>query len=153
MWRALGAGMKVCFLQFLKGGLATSEANTAARFAPQLFFLNPRHPYSEALMAGNPSQEDRRCALDTWELARAALGAEEYELVVLDEINNALHLGLAPLQEVLETLRRRPQGQEVICTGRHAPPELLEMADLVTEMVAVKHPFDHGQGPRQGIEF
>jgi cob(I)alamin adenosyltransferase len=152
-WRALGADLHVYFLQFLKGGVVPSEQLLAARLAPELVFQNLCHPYSEGLMGGRPSEADRRCAAETWALARAALTDPAYDLVVLDEINNTLHLGLAPLEEVLEALRRRPPGQEVICTGRHAPPELIALADLVTEMVAVQHPFDAGAPARRGVDY
>ena len=152
-WRALGAGLRVCFLQFLKGGLISSEQEFAPRCAGALEFLNLGHPFSEALMAGHPSEEDRRYAEETWALARAALADPGYDLVVLDEINNTLQLGLLAPEEVLEALRARPAGQEVICTGRSAPAELIALADLVTEMLAIKHPFDQGQGPRRGIEY
>jgi cob(I)alamin adenosyltransferase len=152
-WRALGAGLRVCVIQFLKGGLIPSEQITAAQFAPRLVFQNTGHPYSEGLMQGTPCALDRRHAEETWELARAALTDPSYDLVVLDEINNTLHLQLLPLAEVLAALEARPASQEVICTGRHAPAELLRRADLVTAMVAVKHPFDQGEGPRAGIEF
>ena len=153
VWRALGAGLRVCVVQFLKGGLIPSEQTIAAQFAPQLVFQNSGHPFSAELMLGQPNGEDCRLAAETWELARAALADPHYDLVVLDEINNALHLGLLPLEEGLAALEARPASQEVICTGRHAPAELLARADLVTAMVAVKHPFDQGQGARKGIEF
>ena len=104
-------------------------------------------------MQGHPEEEDRRYARRTWEQAQAALRNETYDLVVLDEIDNTLHLGLLPLEEVLAALRGRPTGQEVICTGRHAPAELMALADLVTEMVEVKHPYAQGLGARKGFEI
>jgi cob(I)alamin adenosyltransferase len=152
-WRALGADLHVCFVQFLKGGLIPSEQTLAARLAPALVFQNLCHPYSKALMGGHPGEEDRHCAAATWALARAALADPAYDLVVLDEINNTLHLGLVSLEEVLTALAARPAGQEVICTGRHAPAELIAAADLVTEMLAIKHPFDQGLASRRGFDY
>ncbi|NLO73730.1 MAG: cob(I)yrinic acid a,c-diamide adenosyltransferase [candidate division WS1 bacterium] len=153
VWRALGAGLRVCVVQFLKGGVIPSERAAASHFAPQLTFLHTAHPFTEALMQGHPEEEDRRYARRTWEQAQAALRNETYDLVVLDEIDNTLHLGLLPLEEVLAALRGRPTGQEVICTGRHAPAELMALADLVTEMVEVKHPYAQGLGARKGFEI
>lgn len=152
-WRALGAGLRVCFVQFLKGGIISSEEQFAARCPGDLRFLHLAHPFSEALMAGRPSEEDRRFAQETWTLALSALSDSGFDLVVLDEVNNALRLGLLSIPEVLAALRARPPAQEVICTGRGAPAELLDLADLVTKMHPVKHPFDQGHPARRGIEY
>ncbi len=132
-WRALGAGLRVCFLQFLKGGVESSELKLAPQFGPQL-----------TLFGGSPSAEDYQKVGQAWEVAQAALSNPDYDLVVLDEINNAIHHGLVDITEVLTALANRPAHQEVICTGRNAPTQLIEAADLVTEMQAIKHPYDEG---------
>ena len=152
-WRALGAGRRVYFLQFLKGGQVSSEQRLAAHLGPGLAFRNLGHPCTPELLAGRPTEEDRRLAREAWELARAALTDPCFDLVILDEVNNTLHLGLVSSAELLAALRARPAPQEVICTGRGAPPELLEYADLVTEMRAVKHPFQRGVPGREGLEY
>ncbi len=152
-WRALGAGLRVHFLQFLKGGKPTSEARLAERLAPQLVFRHLEHPCTPELLRGEPTEADRDYARRAWQIAREVLADPQWDLVVLDEINNTIHLGLVSLEELLTALRQRPAGMEVICTGRHAPPALVEYADLVTEMRAVKHPYERGVRARQGIEY
>ena len=151
-WRALGAGLRVYFLQFLKGGIEPSEQRLAARFAPDLVFHNLGHPATAALFRGEPTEADRRLAAEAWQTARAILADPQWDLVVLDEINNAAHLGLVSVPDLLEALRARPAGMEVICTGRDAPPALRDFADLVTEMQMIKHPFDQGQPARRGVD-
>lgn len=151
-WRALGAGLRVYFLQFLKGGRPSAEARLAQRFAPHLVFHHLEHPCSPELLRGQPTEVDREYARRAWQIARQVLGDPQWDLVVLDEINNTIHLGLVTVEELLTALGQRPSGMEVICTGRHAPPALVAYADLVTEMRAVKHPYERGVRARQGIE-
>ncbi len=152
-WRALGAGLRVHFLQFLKGGIDPAERRLAETLAPGLVFRNLHHPATAELMRGEPTPQDRRLAQEAWAAARAVLADPQWDLVVLDEINNTVHLGLVAVEELLEALRTRPPGMEVICTGRHAPPELCALADLVTELRMIKHPFEQGQRARRGIDF
>jgi cob(I)alamin adenosyltransferase len=152
-WRALGAGLRVYFLQFLKGGTPSSEALLAERFAPQLVFRHLAHPCTPQLLRGEPTEVDCQYARRAWQIAQEVMADPQWDLVVLDEINNTVYLGLVRVEELLTALRRRPSGMEVICTGRHAPPALLEYADLVTEMVAVKHPHQAGVAARRGIEY
>lgn len=152
-WRALGAGLRVYFLQFLKGGIACSEQALAERFAPDLVFRNLNHPASAELMRGEPTELDRRLAAQAWEIAREVLADPQWDLVVLDEINNTVHLGLVAVQDLLTALQTRPSGMEVICTGRHVPPALVELADLVTEMIPIKHPYEEGQTARRGVDY
>jgi cob(I)alamin adenosyltransferase len=152
-WRALGAGLRVYFLQFLKGGIAPSEQALAERFSPDLVFRNLGHPASAELLRGEPTELDRRLAAEAWEIARGILTDPHWDLVVLDEVNNTLHLGLVPVEDLLAALHARPRGMEVICTGRHAPPALIEFADLVTEMAMVKHPYEQGQEARRGVDY
>jgi len=152
-WRALGAGLRVYFLQFLKGGLAPSEQAAAERFAPDLVFRNLGHPCSPELMRGEPTELDRRLAAEAWEIARGVLSDPQWDLVILDEINNSVHMGLVAVQDLLTALDTRPPGMEVICTGRHAPAALIEYADLVTEMLPIKHPYEQGQAARRGVDY
>ena len=100
-----------------------------------------------------PAPEDLALVQEAWALARQVLAAGEHDLVILDEINLALTHKLVPLEEALEALRRRPAGVEVVLTGRQAPPELVAMADLVTEMRPVKHYYQAGVKARRGIEW
>lgn len=152
-WRALGAGLRVCFLQFLKGGIRSSELKLVSEFGGRLTFIHFDHPFTSLISGGSPSAKDYQKVQEAWQVAKAALANPDYDLVVLDEINNALHHGLVDVSQVLQALAARPTHQEVICTGRNAPAALTEVADLVTEMRAIKHPYDEGVTARRGIEM
>jgi cob(I)alamin adenosyltransferase len=149
--RAIGQGFQVFMVQFMKGW-GTGEAQIAAqRLAPD-FTL--RHFGRPALVnLRSPDPEDLSLIRQAWDLGRQVLAAGEYDLVILDEINVALAFDLLPRDEVLEALRRRPSWVEVVLTGRQAPPELIELADLVTEMRPLKHYFEAGVPARRGIEW
>jgi cob(I)alamin adenosyltransferase len=151
--RALGAGLRVAVLQFLKGGVDTSELAMLPRLGPGIWlarFADEVTPFS--LGQGEPTPQDREAVAKGWAVAREVLGSGEWDVVVLDEINNALAAGLLDVADVLEVLRRRPDHVEVVCTGRGAPEELVDAADLVTEMRSVRHPYDRELGARRGIE-
>jgi cob(I)alamin adenosyltransferase len=148
--RAVGQGLKVYLVQFLKGR-ETGESRAAARLAPELTFRFFGTPGLVNLRAPDP--EDLEALRQAWELAKEIIRSGDYDLVILDEINLALAHGLIGLEEALETLRRRPPGVEVVLTGRQAPPEVVALADLVTEMRAVKHYYQAGVPSRRGIEW
>ncbi len=148
--RALGTGWKVAFLQFIKGNWKSAEENLVPLFGDQWLYRKLGRGFTwehESL------EEDKAAAREAWAEARRILASGEYELVVLDEINYVLSYGFLDVEEVLEGLKARPQDVHVICTGRDAPPELIEYADLVTEMRKVKHPFDQGILAQRGIDF
>jgi cob(I)alamin adenosyltransferase len=149
-FRAAGQGFKVFIIQFMKGR-QTGEARAAVRLAPELTLRYFGRPGLVNLKA--PAPEDLALVQEGWDLARRVLAAGEHDLVILDEINLALTYKLIPLEEALEALRRRPPWVEVVLTGRQAPPELVELADLVTEMRPVKHYYQAGVKARRGIEW
>jgi cob(I)alamin adenosyltransferase len=148
--RAVGQGFKVAMVQFLKGR-ETGESRAAARLAPDMtlrFFGRPGR-----VNLKSPAPDDLARVRAAWDFARGVIEAGEHDLVILDEINLALTHGLIPLEEALTLLKRRPPGVEVVLTGRRAPQELMDIADLVTEMHPVKHYFQAGVRARRGIEW
>ena len=149
--RAVGQGFKVYMVQFMKGR-ETGEAKAAAdRLAPEMTLRYFGRPGLVNLKAPDP--EDLARVREAWDLARQVISAGEHDLVILDEINLALTFNLVPLAEALEVLRARPAWVEVVLTGRQAPPELVELADLVTEMRPLKHYYEAGVKSRRGIEW
>ncbi|RJR38317.1 MAG: cob(I)yrinic acid a,c-diamide adenosyltransferase [Deltaproteobacteria bacterium] len=148
--RAAGQGFRVFMIQFLKGR-ETGEAQAAARLAPEMTLRYFGRPGLVNLRS--PAPEDLALVKEAWALARQVITAGEHDLVVLDEINLVLTYNLVPLDEVLQALRTRPSWVEVVLTGRQAPPELVELADLVTEMRPVKHYYQAGVKSRRGIEW
>jgi cob(I)alamin adenosyltransferase len=149
-FRALGQGFKVAMVQFLKGR-ETGESRTAARLAPDMTLSHFGRP--GRVNFKSPTADELARVRAAWDCARRVIEAGEHDLVILDEINLALAHGLIPLEEALAVLRQRPPGVEVVLTGRRAPQELMEMADLVTEMHPVKHYFQAGVRARRGIEW
>ena len=147
--RALGHDMQVAVVQFIKGGRATGE-ETFFRRIPELEY----HVMGEGFTWETQDPDlDRRAAMAAWEKAMGFLADPAFQLVVLDELNIALKLRLIPLDSVIEALQGRPAHQHVVVTGRAAPPELIEIADTVTEMRPVKHAFDAGVMAQKGIEL
>jgi len=148
--RALGHGHKVYIVFFLKGDYPYGERNTLSNLPNVTFasfgtlkFIDPQ----------NVTEEERREAALAFEAARQAVTSGEYDLVIMDEINLAVYWKLISLEEVIKLIRDKPEKVELILTGRLAAPELIRLADLVTECHAVKHPYDAGIKARPGIEY
>ena len=148
--RAAGHGLYTYIGQFMKG-LPYGELEAARRLAPYLTIEQYGRPSFVHVERATP--EDIRCAHDGLARAREALHSGQYDIVVLDEVCVAVYFGLLSLEEVLALLDERPQGIELILTGRRAPQELLERADLVTEMREIRHPYAAGVPARAGIEY
>ncbi len=148
--RAAGQGFRVFIVQFMKGR-QTGESLAVARLAPEVTLRYFGQPGLINLRA--PAPEDLALVQEGWALARRVLAEGEHDLVILDEINLALTYNLIPLEKALAALRQRPPWVEVVLTGRRAPAELVEMADLVTEMRPVKHYYQAGVKARRGIEW
>jgi cob(I)alamin adenosyltransferase len=147
--RALGHEMQVAVVQFIKGGFSTGEETFFRRF-PEVRY----HVMGEGFTwETQDSDRDRKAALAAWELAAGFLKDPAIDLVVLDELNIAVKLGLLPLDPVLDTLEARPPHQHVVVTGRGASPALIDIADTVTEMRPIRHAFDAGVMAQKGIEL
>ena len=148
--RARGAGLAVCFVQFVKGGPESSELSQLRQLGIEV--IRPATATTGLLRSG-PTDEDYRAAQVAWDAAAQAITTGAWDLVVLDELHAALHYHLLPLEPVLQTLQSRPATVEVVTTGRQAPAALREMAELITEMVLHKHPYQAGIAARKGIEY
>jgi cob(I)alamin adenosyltransferase len=147
--RAWGRGMRVVIVQFVKTRTSNYGENRAAKkLGIEMIPLGEGFTWlSEDI------EKDKASAREAWELARQKIGSGEYDLVVLDEITYPLTYGWIPVGEVIDVLRQRPAGLHVIITGRDAPQELIDYADLVTEMREIKHPYKKGLKAQPGIEF
>ncbi|SDM51418.1 cob(I)alamin adenosyltransferase [Fictibacillus solisalsi] len=152
--RAAGRGKKVVMLQFIKSPSRT--------YGEKLMFdkIGIEMIQTGVGFTWTKTPEEHRTALKAaWQLAREKLSSEQYDMVILDEINNALAIDkfpvddVLPLPEVIAALKNRPEGMHVVLTGRSAGQEIKDQADLVTEMKPVKHYYDEGIGAIKGIEF
>jgi cob(I)alamin adenosyltransferase len=148
--RAVGRGLKVIMIQFMKGGGPYGEHLAAARLAPELTIIPTGR--KGWVNRDNPAQEDIDLAAGALAMAKEKLLSGEYDLVILDEINGTAGFGLIKVDEILELISIRPQQVELVLTGRNADPRVIAAADLVTEMVEVKHYYKAGVPARLGIE-
>ena len=148
--RCLGHGMRVGIVQFVKGAWATGERHVLQRF-PEL--VTCRAMGEGFTWETQDRARDIAAARAAWEQAKAMIADPACRLVLLDELNIVLRYDYLPIAEVVETLRQKPHALHVVVTGRNAKAELIEIADLVTEMTLVKHPFRSGVKAQAGIEF
>ena len=148
--RAIGRGLKVYIIQFIKGGFDYGELYVVDKLPNITLKAFGRGKF---VTQQPPSEEDVRFAEEALQLAEKTIKSGEYDLVILDEINVALNLKLISLEKVLELIKGKPKHVELVLTGRYAPKEVIDAADLVTEMREVKHPFKKGCQAREGIEF
>jgi cob(I)alamin adenosyltransferase len=147
--RACGYGMKVCMLQFFKGKWKYGEL----RSAPKLGTFEIRPMGHGFTWESKDIEIDKRMVREAWSAASAEILSGKYDLVILDEINYALSYGFLPVQDVVDFLKKKPPMLHVILTGRDAKPEVIDIADMVTEMREIKHPFGEGIVAQKGIEF
>ncbi len=150
--RAVGNGMRVLMLQFLKGSWHYGELDAVKAFGEN-FVLKQMGRGFVKIGGAETDPEDIRMVEAAWEEARAAILSGEWDMVVLDEINYAIGYGMLDPAKVAETLKARPEMVHVILTGRNAHPSLVEIADTVTEMRQVKHAYEGGVLAQRGIEY
>lgn len=153
--RALGHGMRVGIVQFVKGKWQTGERTALERFGP---LVDVRTMGEGFTWETQDRARDIRAAQAAWDAARAMIEAcrgpePRYEMAILDELNIVLRYDYLPIAEVAGFLAEKPAPLHVVVTGRNAKPELIAIADLVTEMTMVKHPFQAGVKAQRGIEF
>lgn len=148
--RCLGHGMKVAIVQFIKGAIDTAEERILTSFGERVRFLRMGEGYT---WETQDRARDTTCAQEAWRKACEFISDPSYAMVILDEFNIALHHRYVEVAEALPILQARPLMQHVVITGRGAPAELIDAADLVTEMKQVKHPFRKGIKAQAGVEF
>jgi cob(I)alamin adenosyltransferase len=150
VFRCIGHGFRSGVIQFVKGAWATGERSVLEKF-PDLVTIKAM---GEGFTWETQDRErDVAHARAAWEEAKKIIADPSYRMVMLDELNIVLRYDYLPLSEVLDVLKNRPQGKHVVVTGRNAKDELIEIADLVTEMEQVKHPFRSGVKAQAGVEF
>ena len=148
--RCIGHGMRVGVVQFVKGAWGTGERDVLARF-PELVTCRAM---GEGFTWDTQDRErDIAAARAAWDVAKGMIADPSLGMVLLDELNIVLRYDYLPLDEVLAAIKAKPRDLHVVVTGRNAKPELIEIADLVTEMTLVKHPFRSGVKAQKGIEF
>jgi cob(I)alamin adenosyltransferase len=151
--RACGHGMRVCIIQFMKGDLYSGEWDGIKRMDCAIEL----HATGKGFcgIQGNPYPwaEHRANAQDAIDLVREKMASGRYDLLILDEINNALKLKLVDLEQLLDIIRAKPPLMHLILTGRAAHPQVIELADTVSEVREIKHAYQQGIEPQPGIDY
>lgn len=153
--RALGRGWKILVVMFTKGGNDYGELHTFMNLAPALKdkITIVQAGLDRIVYSDNVSDCDKKLVQDGWSTAKKAIRDNSYQLVILDEANIAIDLGLIELNDMVNVLKNKPDDMEIVLTGRNAKQEIIDTAHLVSEIYPVKHYWDKGISARKGIEF
>lgn len=150
VFRALGRGQRVAMVQFIKGKWKTGEAKMARELAGRVDFFSMGDGFT---WDTKNYEQDVASARRAWAKCRELLVDPRYQIVIFDELSYVITYNFLSVQDVLEGLKRKPPRTHVVITGRNAPPELIEIADLVTEMREIKHPYRAGIKAQPGVDY
>jgi cob(I)alamin adenosyltransferase len=151
--RACGHNMRVCIIQFMKGDLYSGEWDGVKKMSCEVELIATGKGFCGIQGNPYPYKEHRKNAQDALRLIHEKMVSERYDILILDEINNALHLRLVDLEQVLEIIQRKPPLMHLVLTGRDAHPKVIELADTVSEIMEVKHAYRKGIEPQPGIDY
>ena len=151
--RAVGYNHKVCMVQFVKGSWHYGELDSAKRLAPEFELVTAGKGFVGILDDKSPREEHVKAANDTLAISKEKIMSGKFDVVILDEINYAVQLELLKIDDVIDLIKSKPSELDLVLTGNHAAEEVIEIADLVTEMKEIKHPFKSGIKAKKGIDF
>jgi cob(I)alamin adenosyltransferase len=151
--RAVGYEHKVCMLQFIKGSWHYGEMDSSKKLEPNFELIAVGKGFVGILDDNSPREEHERYAEEALRICREKIFSGKYDVVILDEVNYAINLGLINVQEIIKIIGEKPANLDLVLTGNHAKEEIIELADLVTEMKEIKHPFKSGIKAKKGIDF
>jgi len=151
--RAIGYNHKICMIQFIKGSWHYGEMSSAKRLEPEFELIAAGKGFVGIIDDKTPREEHKKIAQEAIHICKEKIQSGKYEIVILDEVNYAINLGLVNLKDVLELITSKPAILNLVLTGNHAKQEIIEIADLVTEMKEIKHPFQSGIKAKKGIDF
>jgi len=151
--RAVGHNYKICMIQFIKGSWHYGEMTSSKRLEPEFELTAIGKGFVGIIDDNTPIEKHKKIADEALRLCREKIRSENYDIVILDEINYAINLGLVKLEDVLDIIKIRPPHVNLVLTGNYARDEIIDVADLVTEMKEIKHPFKSGVKAKKGIDF
>ena len=151
--RALGYDYKVCMVQFIKGSWHYGEMTSSKRLEPEFELTAVGKGFVGIMDDKSPIEDHKKIASEALAIAKEKIASQKYNIVILDEINYAVNLGLVELGDVLKLIHAKPANVNLVLTGNHVKDEIVEVADLVTEMREIKHPFKSGIRAKKGIDF
>ena len=151
--RACGYGKRICMVQFIKGSWHYGEMDSHRRLGPEFEMVAAGKGFVGIIDDTSPREDHEEVAREAVRISGEKVRSGLYDIVILDEINYAVNLGLITAEDVLDIIRSKPEGTDLVLTGNYARDEVIEAADLVTEMREIKHPFRRGIRARKGIDF
>lgn len=151
--RACGYKKRTCMVQFIKGSWHYGEMSSSGRLEPEFEMVAAGKGFVGIIDDKSPRSDHEKIAGEALEIAKDKIQSGNYDIVILDEINYAINLGLVSLEDVISVVKSKPDRANLILTGNYAKDEIMELADLVTEMREIKHPFKKGIKARKAIDF
>jgi len=151
--RAVGYGKKICMIQFIKGSWHYGEMDSSKRLEPEFEMVAIGKGFVGIIDDKTPKVEHEKIAKEAIKISIEKVQSGNYDIVILDEINYAINLNLVEIEDVLDLIKSKPPGVDLVLTGNYAKDEIIGLADLVTEMKEIKHPFQRGIKAKKGIDF
>ncbi len=152
-FRSAGHRYHVAVIQFIKGTMRTGEQEAARALAPYIDWTVTGHGFTAGPWNVATPEEHRQAAQDALRITREKMLSGRFRMVVMDEVLGAIKAGLVDIQQVLDLIAEKPNTVNLVLTGRDAPQEIIDAADLVTEMRLIKHPYEQGIVAQKGVEF
>lgn len=151
--RATGYDKKICMIQFIKGSWHYGEMNSSKRLQPGFEMVAIGKGFVGIIDDKSPLEDHQEIANEAIKVSNTKIQSGDYDIVILDEVNYAINLGLVKLEDVLNLIKSKPSTLDLVLTGNYAKDEIIELADLVTEMKEIKHPYQQGKKAKKGIDF
>jgi cob(I)alamin adenosyltransferase len=151
--RATGYKKKICMIQFIKGSWHYGEMDSSKKLEPEFEMVTVGKGFVGIIDDKSPIEDHKKIAEEAIKISNEKILSKNYDIVILDEINYAVNLGLISVENVLNLIKSKPPKVDLILTGNYAKEEVIEIADLVTEMREIKHPFQRGIKAKKGIDF
>ena len=151
--RATGYKKKICMIQFIKGSWHYGEMDSSKKLEPEFEMVTVGKGFVGIIDDKSPIEDHKKIAKEAIKISNEKILSKNYDIVILDEINYAVNLGLISVENVLNLIKSKPPKVDLILTGNYAKEEVIEIADLVTEMREIKHPFQRGIKAKKGIDF
>ena len=151
--RAVGHDYRICMIQFIKGSWHYGEMTSSKRLEPEFELTAIGRGFVGIIDDKSPLEEHKKIAQEAIRLSKEKIESKIYDIIILDEINYAINLGLVNLQDVLDIIKIKPPNLNLVLTGNYAKQEIIDAADLVTEMKEIKHPFKSGIKAKKGIDY
>ncbi len=151
--RAVGYNHKICMIQFIKGSWHYGEMDSSKRLEPEFEIIAAGKGFVGIIDDKSPKEEHEKVAKEAIKISKEKIQSGKYDIIILDEVNYAINLGLIHVNDVLDLIKTKPPQLNLVLTGNYAIPEIIDLADLVTEMKEIKHPFQKGIKAKKGIDF